>query len=119
MDRLIFIYNAESGKANAFLDAAHKILEPSTYSCDLCSLTYGKFSEKKEWKRFRRNSPVPMEFLHKDKFLKAYASKFGYKFTFPAILASENGDLQMLISAEKLGEMKELEELIAALKTFF
>ena len=33
--KLIFVYNANSGKLSAALDIAHKIISPSTYQCRL------------------------------------------------------------------------------------
>ena len=38
---LLFVYNADTGLFNTVADAAHKILSPSTYSCNLCKVTYG------------------------------------------------------------------------------
>lgn len=116
MEQLLFIYNADSGKANAFLDAAHKIFRPSTYSCYLCKLTHGPFAERKQWKDFRRNLAIPMEFLHKDEFEKQYASKFGYKFSYPVVLISGRENLEIFITSEELKMMKRPEELIALIR---
>ncbi|NJM95354.1 MAG: GTPase, partial [Acaryochloridaceae cyanobacterium CSU_5_19] len=44
MDRLIFVYNANSGGINTALDIAHKLLSPSTYRCNLCRLTHDTFT---------------------------------------------------------------------------
>jgi len=44
---IVFIYNAHSDIWNKYIDFAHKIISPSTYACDLCSLTHGNYSEKK------------------------------------------------------------------------
>jgi len=48
IDRLIFVYNAESGTMNSAIDFAHKMLSPETYECNLCRITYGNFAMKKE-----------------------------------------------------------------------
>jgi hypothetical protein len=61
--QLIFVYNANSDLFSTITDFAHKILSPSTYDCHLCALTYGNFSEKKEWKAFIENFPVNAIFL--------------------------------------------------------
>jgi len=37
---LIFVYNANGGLVNSWLDTAHKIVSPSTYSCSLCAITF-------------------------------------------------------------------------------
>jgi len=52
MRTLIFVYNAASDIWSKSLDAAHKIISPSTYACNLCSLTHGNFSEKQVWVLF-------------------------------------------------------------------
>ncbi|WP_273567857.1 hypothetical protein [Maribacter halichondriae] len=54
MQKLIFIYNADSGFRNAIIDGAHKILSPNTYECNLCELTFGAFTENKVWAKFRK-----------------------------------------------------------------
>ena len=45
--KLIFVYNAKSGKLNALFDIAHKIVKPETYQCSLCAITHDALSEKK------------------------------------------------------------------------
>lgn len=77
MKKLIFVYNADSGKLNALLDSLHKVVSPSTYSCKICELTHSTVGERKVWKEFREELDVEADFLHKDEFLKLYASKFG------------------------------------------
>ena len=114
--KLIFIYNADSGLGNLLLDGAHKILSPNTYECSLCSLTFGAFSEKSIWKKFREESKVEMEFLHKDEFKKQYASKFGHKFTFPIVLVEGSNDLEVFISAAEMNSLDNEEELIGLIK---
>lgn len=116
MKAIIFVYNADSGKANAFLDSLHKIASPDSYDCNLCKLTHGVFSEKREWKQFRKNLDFETLFLHRDEFRKQYASKFGYKFEFPVILLTGENGLELLISSEELKGFENLQELIACLK---
>lgn len=110
--KLLFIYNANSGKINGYLDALHKVVSPKTYTCNLCDITYGVFTENKTWKKFRTGSKIPMEFLHLDEFKKQYASKFGSKHTFPVVLLQNKGELELFISTEELNELKNAEELI-------
>ncbi len=112
LQKLIFVYNANSGIRNAILDGAHKVLSPSTYECKLCDITYGVFTENSLWKKFRQNTDLELEFLHKDEFEKEYASKFGYSFTYPTVLAAEQGELQMFISTEEFERLKGAQDLI-------
>ncbi|MCB7481170.1 GTPase [Christiangramia sediminis] len=117
MEKLIFVYNADSGKLNTFLDSLHKVVNPSTYSCKLCELTYGSFREKKAWKEFREDLDAETEFLHKDEFQKLYASKFGHKFEFPIVLAQTGKGLEVILSRQELEKISNMEVLIEKLKS--
>lgn len=111
--KLIFVYNANSGKVNAIRDTAFKILSPKNYSCNLCAITFGSFSEKKIWKEFRKNFKTEMVFLHRDEFQKHYKSKWLPKFEYPLILITKDNTLEIFISAEELNELSTPESLIA------
>ncbi|MGB5821892.1 MAG: GTPase [Saonia sp.] len=111
-EKLLFVYNADSGLHNALLDSAHKILSPGTYDCKLCDITFGAFAEKRRWKKFREESRMKMEFLHKDEFSKQYASKFGHKFEFPIVLASSSNGLDVFIRPEEFKSLENTEDLI-------
>ena len=58
-----------------------------------------------------------MEFLHKDEFERDYASKFGYKFTFPIVLAAVAGQLEILINTEELNALNDVNGLISLVET--
>lgn len=105
--KLIFVYNADSGLINTFIDIGHKVISPQTYQCNLCALTFGVISEQKQWKQFRQESKTEMEFLHRDEFEQKYSQKFEY----PVVLKEDNG-LIVLIEKTELNEMKSLNELI-------
>lgn len=109
--KLIFVYNADSGMLNTVKDISHKLFSPQTYDCFLCSLTHDTFSENSEWKAFRTSSSAEMVFLHRDEFEEKYNRKLEY----PAIL-EENGDLEVVISRERLNSYSSLNELIGAVK---
>lgn len=101
---------------NMIIDGAHKIFSSATYACSLCAITFGTFTENSVWKKFRKETDVQMKFLHKDEFTKAYASKFGYKFNFPIVLAETNAGLEVFIKTEELNSMQKAETLIALIK---
>ena len=105
--KLIFVYNADSGLMNTFLDIGHKALNPETYQCNLCSLTHGIIRENQEWKKFRQESGVEMRFLHRDEFEREYQKKLDY----PVVLREDN-DLEVLISQTELNEISTLDNLI-------
>ncbi len=106
--KLIFVYNATSGKLNVLFDIAHKIISPSTYDCSLCALTHGAFAEKKAWAKFRDESSAEMIFLHKDEFEKQY----GLRHTYPVIL-KDAAVPEVLLSAKQIGSVSTVDELIA------
>lgn len=111
--KLVFVYNADSGFLNSLLDIGHKIVKPETYTCNLCSLTFGNFVENAKWKEFREGSSNELEFLHRDEF----EGKYGLKLACPVILkASDGGKLEVVIPAERLESFKSLDELIGAVQ---
>jgi len=110
--KLIFIYNADSGLRNTIVDSAHKILSPDTYTCSLCDITFGAFTENSVWKKFRKETNLDMQFLHKDEFNKTYATKFGYKFTFPIVLAESDTVFDVFIKTEELNNLDDSKALI-------
>jgi hypothetical protein len=118
MRKLIFVYNADSGVVNNWLDIAHKIVSPASYECDLCSLTHGKFSEKRIWKKFRDSNLIEMEFHHKDEFLKKYKSKWLPKYTFPIILISDQLGLQPFMITQDFKEIDSVSLLIEKIEHF-
>lgn len=112
--KIIFIYNAKSGVANSIMDVGHKILSPSTYNCNLCSLTFGVLTENAKWKKFRNSSDYKMEFFHKDEFEITFNSIKSY----PTILQmDENQNMSEIIDSQMLNEVTSIEELIKLLES--
>ena len=105
---LLFVYNADSGKLNALLDSAHKIVSPSTYNCQLCQLTYGLVNENAAWKEFREQIKEEVVFLHRDEFEQKYDQKMDY----PFLARVEEKQVNLLLSAEQLSEIDETQALI-------
>jgi hypothetical protein len=115
--KLIFVYNASVTKAGWLLASAHKFFSPNTYKCDLCSLTFGVFFEKRRWKIFRKTTTLEMVFLHKDQFLKQYKSKWLPKYDFPIILSQEQDMLEIFLSNVDITQAKDVEALIDAIQS--
>lgn len=109
--KLIVVYNANSGKFNSLLGTAHKILSPKTYSCKLCKITHGLFSENKQWREYRETSGNQFIFYHKDEFFKEFPRLL--KQRLPAIFDAES--MGLLISSEEFKELNTTHELIALL----
>lgn len=109
---LVFVYNANSGARNAILDSMHKVLSPSTYQCSLCDITFGIVSENKEWKKFREESNLQMDFLHRDEFVQQIGNQVAAKYSLPIVLVKENEGLRVLVETEELNQLESAKNLI-------
>ncbi|AXT21218.1 GTPase [Flavobacteriaceae bacterium AU392] len=113
MHTLLFIYNANSGTINTLFDIGHKLFSPKTYTCNLCMLTHGTFSENKIWKAFKINSNLDIKFYHIDEFLKLYPNT---NYTYPIILKKEHVNLEVILNTSEINKISSAEELINLLK---
>ena len=111
---LIFVYNADSDIFSQVTDFAHKIFAPQTYSCQLCGLTYGNFTIKKQWRDFLQTISYPKTFLHRDDFIRRFPDSADL--SLPAIFSTTNGQLHPLITAKEIQSFSNLDALIAALQ---
>ena len=114
MKTLIFVYNAKSDLINSAFDFAHKIIQPSTYNCNLCKLTHGGLREKKSWKDFRKNTNIDLVFFHIDEYEEIYPKAHSY----PVVLEKNQDYLKEVISTENLNNVKKTRELINLLNTY-
>jgi hypothetical protein len=105
---LIFVYNADSSFFAKLTDFAHKIIQPSTYSCNLCKLTYTNFAMKSEWKDFVSTLPYSVKFLHKNEFAAEYPDFKDQDL--PAIYIEEQFVTQ-LVNASELNNLDSLRDL--------
>ena len=111
--RLVFVYNADSGLFNTLADIGHKIFSPETYACDLCALTHGYFSERREWRSFVESLAIPCEFLHRDEFLLAYPEQ--KELTYPVVLFIDDIEQRICLSREDLAACDNIETLKQAI----
>jgi len=105
--KLLFVYNADSGLFNIVSDFAHKIISPRTYACDLCALTYGNFTMKHEWKTFLNALPLSVSFMYKNEFVKQY----NLAIELPAVFIQSDDDLHVLISNQAIKACEDLQQL--------
>ena len=97
-------------------DVGHKLFSPSTYSCNLCALTFNTFSENKTWKKFREKSNIKMAFYHIDEFEKEFPN---HQFEYPIILKQTDSDLDIFIDKDELNKITNVESLIEVLDSRF
>ena len=105
--RLVFVYNADAGLFNALTDAAHKLLSPATYRCNLCALTHHHLGMRRGWKEFTSALGTPVEFLHADELKER--GVVGVEL--PAVFREEGGQLELLINADEINACRTLEDL--------
>lgn len=96
IDRLIFVYNAESGLLATIADSAKKLL--SINGCALCSLTHSLTGEKQEWNSCKESLGVPVDYVHRDE-LDARL-QIVVQHELPCVLAETDGELVMLLRSD-------------------
>ncbi len=97
VDRLIFVFSADSGRLAALADSARKILRLN--GCALCAITHGLAGEKGEWEECREELGVPVDYVHRDELggdLAAVATEL------PCVVAEVGGALVPLLTREVL-----------------
>jgi hypothetical protein len=111
---LVFVYNAGSGMLDRGFDFLHKAISPDTYACNLCRISHGLFTEKKEWRQFVGGLPWPATFFHKDQFHERFPDLAAVPL--PAIfMKSANGGIEMLASADEISRARSVDDLAALL----
>ena len=108
-DKVIFVYNADSGLFNLVSDMAHKFLSPDTYNCQLCMLTHGHFGMRDQWHDYLETLDAELEFLHRDEFIKKYPE---HKAELPALFLSRDATLEILVSASTILSCSTMDMLI-------
>ena len=111
--RLVFVYNADSGLFNTMADIGHKIFSPGTYACDLCALTHGYFSERREWRTFIESLAIPCEFLHRDEFVRVFPEQKAL--AYPIVLLVTQNEQHICLSREDLAACDSLDTLKQAI----
>jgi len=113
MDKLIFVYNADSGLLNAMKDWAHKIVSPKTYPCSLCALTYDNLGMRHPWREFVKELEYEVEFLHRDELEEQYGIKDAM---LPAAFIQRDGKLDFWLTSETMDACNSLDELQTLVK---
>ena len=108
MDKLIFVYNADSGILNSLKDWAHKIISPKTYACSLCALTYDNLGMRRPWREFIKELGYEVEFLHRDELANQYGIM---DVKLPATFILQNGKPKLWIESDAMDACDSLKEL--------
>ena len=108
MNKIIFVYNADSGIINAMKDWAHKIVSPETYGCSLCALTYDNLGMRRPWREFIKELGYEVEFLHRDELAEQYGDKDAQ---LPAAFIQRDGNLDLWLTSETMDACNSLDDL--------
>lgn len=102
IQRLIFVYAAESGLLSAFVDSAKKLL--MLKGCSLCAITHGLAGERHEWRECREEIGVPIEIFHSDDTPpEVFAVVDG---NLPCVVADTGDDLVLLLRPEVIERVR-------------
>lgn len=116
MEKLIFVYNGDSGLLNGVMHYLHKRISPDTYPCKMCGIIYDGTTLNKDWLAFVKDLGVPAEFLHRDEFREKYGDQ---PYSFPVVLSADaEQKFTVLLKAEdfeNIGGMDGLKNRLRAL----
>lgn len=109
-ETLHFIYNVDATPVALVKDFVHRLVDPATYPCRLCDLTYGRFVKKPGWQLFLWSLPVKSAFYTRTGFLRKFPGSIHREF--PAVLAEKHsGQFTVFISSNELASIPSLEAL--------
>ena len=114
MEKLIFVYNADSGLLNALKDWTHKIVSPETYPCNLCALTYDNLGMRRSWRNFIEALEFDVEFLHRDELEEQYGIR---DVPLPAAFVQKEGELNLWMNSDEVDACQSLQELQDSIQT--
>lgn len=103
MKELLFVYNANGGPLNGWIDTLHKTLSPGTYACSLCALTYGAFTMRPEWREFLQTLPIQPTFLHRDELRAQHPELAGHPLP-AAFQRTAGGSWQPFLTPQELNQ---------------
>ena len=99
VDKLVLLYDANSGAWGAVVDSAKKML--MLKGCPLCSITHGIVGERADWKSCRDELGVPVDYLHRDE-LTGETARLAMEVGLPCVLAESGGQLVPLLGPDVL-----------------
>jgi len=102
IDRLIFVFSADAGALNAFLDSAKKVLRIK--GCTLCAITHGLAGEKSEWRDCKEELGVPIEYVHRDEVSPDLQRVIGNNL--PCVVAQTGNELVLLLGPDVLARCR-------------
>jgi hypothetical protein len=114
--KLVFVYNAKAGLAAAMMDMVHKTVSPDSYPCSLCAISYGTFSMQPRWRQWLKSLSIAQSFYHREDFCVAFPNEAQRPLPLAA-LVHDDGAFDVLIGAEQMDGLPDLDALMAAMET--
>lgn len=109
MEKILFVYNADSGILNGLKDLIHKNVSPETYACRLCAVTYNNLGMIPEWRKFLQGLGRDVEFLHRDELELRFSMK---AIPLPAaFIHCKNTGTRLWLDADAMNRCRTLEDL--------
>lgn len=102
IQRLVFIYAADSGLLSAFVDSAKKLL--MIKGCSLCAITHGLAGERSEWRECKEEIGVPIDIYHRDDMPPQVAAVAADQL--PCVLADLGGELVPLLPPDAIERLR-------------
>ncbi|OSZ72435.1 hypothetical protein CAP39_03595 [Sphingomonas sp. IBVSS1] len=112
--RLVIVYNANAGILAGVMDSVHKIVSPSTYPCQLCAVTYGLTSMRREWRAFLDETGLETVFHHRPDFRAAFPHAADWPL--PLVAVEDGGQLTQLVTAADFTAIPDLPTLIRVVR---
>jgi hypothetical protein len=113
MKVLIFVYNSNSGLYHTIKNNLRRFISSPKYICKLQKLIYGKVFMRREWRNFLGDLSYNKVFFHKKEFKRAHP-EFAY-LELPSILIKSNDKISVLITAQEINAMENIDDLIGVL----
>ena len=90
-----------------------KFFSPSTYPCELCSLTHSNVGERRAWSKLKAETNLEMEFIYKSEF----KSRFSMNVELPVILKLKDDSPKVLMTKTDITGIKSPDELMQLLNS--
>jgi hypothetical protein len=102
IDRLSFIFDANSGFGAALIDSVRKVVRLN--GCDLCTITHGIMGEKQEMASCRESLGVPVDYVHRDEMEAELIEATGNRL--PAVVAHSGSSAWLVLDPEGIARCK-------------
>lgn len=105
---LVFVYDAESGFANAVVDVAYTACTAERMRCSLLPLIRGPFGVRRRWKRIGGDLGRAVEYVYRDQFAARHDLS---RVTLPAVFKCQGSECRIWLAAEQIRACRTSDDL--------